>query len=225
MTTQPTYMNVWRTVQHHLLNLLFPETCVSCKRTGAVLCDRCLSRIPIDREHHDGITSIFSYRSNEIRKALWSLKYKNNKRIARVLAAVLYDAILEDMGDARAFTAARSYTLIPIPLHAKRQKQRGYNQSELICKELSLIDPVSFTYISDVLYRKRDTPSQTTLQNKAERIKNVRDCFAVTDPSRIKNTNIILIDDITTTGSTLKEAMKILRKNGAKKVAAYTVAH
>jgi ComF family protein len=182
-------------------------------------------RAHAEPKYHNGIVSIFSYQSPEIRTALWSLKYKNNKRVARILAAVLHDTIFEDISEGKNFAPASTSLLIPIPLHKKRQKQRGYNQSELLCKELSLIDPVSFIYRSDVLYRNTDTLSQTTLKNKKARAENVRGCFEVKDPKEIKGKHIVLIDDITTTGATIKEAMKVLRKAGAKKVTAYTVAH
>lgn len=219
---------MWHKIQTSITlatNFLFPTTCVSCKKIGDVLCEQCLSNVPVEHQRRGDVISVFSYQSPIIRRALWSLKYKNNKKIARVLAAILYDALLEDMSDQKNFIRTHSFLLIPLPLHKKRKRQRGYNQSELLCKELSLMDSLSFILKKDVLYRDRDTPSQTTLRNKKERFKNVHNCFSVKNPREVRGKHIILVDDITTTGATLNEAIKTLRKAGAKKVVAYTVAH
>ena len=143
--------------------------------------------------------------------------------------------------------------LIPIPLSAKRYKERGYNQAELICKELirlsktnhltppldSLGAPLSlirrgaggevFTLENNILIKPKETEHQARILNREKRLKNIVGSFAIKNAeeniSKIKNRNIILIDDITTTGATLTEAKKILKKNGARKVIAFTIAH
>jgi predicted amidophosphoribosyltransferase len=131
------------------------------------------------------------------------------------------------------------FTLTPIPLAKSRQRWRGFNQAEVLCKSLSseLGLPLAHT-----LKRKKSTKTQKDLKRN-ERITNVQDAFAVSPPARggvpratveggggsednilIKNNNFLLVDDVTTTGSTLLEAAKVLKRNGAAKVWCLTVA-
>ena len=160
-----------------------------------------------------------------IKRALWELKFKNNKAVAQPLAQALYDKILEEMQELEIFQGFTNPLLIPIPLSKKREKERGYNQSEILCKKLSFIDPVSFKLYTDVLYKPFDTKQQTKTRSRSERKNNLRGCFTVKHQEKIKGKNIILIDDIVTTGATISEARKVLKQSGAKKIVAFTVAH
>ncbi|EKE14572.1 MAG: phosphoribosyltransferase, partial [uncultured bacterium] len=112
--------------------------------------------------------------------------------------------------------------LIPIPLHKKRLKERGFNQSELLAKEIAPV--LGFKYLGEILIRKIYTQAQAELP-KEERLHNIKDCFELKEKSEIKGKTIILIDDVFTTGATLQEAAKVLKKGGAKKVWGLTIAH
>ncbi|MCK5027477.1 MAG: ComF family protein, partial [Candidatus Pacebacteria bacterium] len=115
--------------------------------------------------------------------------------------------------------------VIPIPLHKKRKRQRGYNQTELLCNELSLIDNSLYRTENHVLYKHQSTRSQTEILNRKERLKNIQGCFSIKDPEKIHGRNIILIDDITTTGATFREATRVLKKAGVRRVICFAVAH
>ena len=141
--------------------------------------------------------------------------------------------------------------LIPIPLSPKRHHERGYNQAELICEEMIKISktrhltppkgkpwsPLSsnlergrgevFTLETNILLKPKETEHQARIKDRRTRLKNIIGSFTVkeTEKNKIKNRNIILIDDIITTGATLTEAKKVLKQNGARKVIAFTVAH
>ena len=209
-----------------LLDIVFPPSCIGCAKHGASLCSRCISKISLtETSINKNICSVFNYKDPVIKQALWELKYNNNKVIARPLARALHDKILEEMQDLEIFHGFTEPLLVPIPLSRKRKKERGYNQSELLCKELSFIDPMSFTLCIDVLYKPFDTKQQTKTRSRSERKNNLRGCFTVKYKEKIKGKNIILIDDIVTTGATLLEAKKVLRGSGAKKIIAFTVAH
>jgi ComF family protein len=110
--------------------------------------------------------------------------------------------------------------LIPVPLHIKRLRERGFNQSLLLAKEIGrkYRIPVNFS----LLKRSKFTLTQTGL-NKAEREKNIKGAFAVTDEKKIADKNIILIDDVYTTGATINECSRVLLKAGAQKVAVLTL--
>ncbi|MBU2544714.1 hypothetical protein KJ618_04585 [Patescibacteria group bacterium] len=209
-----------------LLNCIFPVSCIGCAKNGKVLGSKCLSKIPLANITVDkDIYSVFNYKHPLIKQALWELKYNNNKVATKPLASALYDKILEELQDLEIFNNFTQPLLIPIPLSKERLKERGYNQSELLCKELSFIDSMSFTLCSDVLYKPVHTRQQTKTLSKSERINNLHGCFAIKNQEKIRNRNIILIDDIITTGATLLEAKKVLRQSGAKKIIAFTVAH
>ena len=109
--------------------------------------------------------------------------------------------------------------IIPVPISEERTKERGFNQSEVLCVELlstGLVD-------TGVIKRVVDTPHQTGL-SRENRENNLKDCFKVIDKKKIKGKNVLLIDDIYTTGSTLNECSKTLKKNGVNKVFALCLA-
>jgi len=111
--------------------------------------------------------------------------------------------------------------VIPVPLHPSRLRQRGYNQSLLLAREVSqkYLIPLDFTS----LRRVRPTPPQTQLSG-AERRKNIRGAFAVQNPEPLAKASILLIDDVFTTGATVEECSKILLRAGAKRVDVLTLA-
>jgi len=209
-----------------ILDLLFPNSCIGCKIKNTPLCDECISKIGETSYNTPSVTSVFCYKDTVIKKSIWSLKYNNNKNISTVFAKMLYDRMLEDLSDEKIFSDFEKSLLIPIPLSKKSRKIRGYNHAELIAIEISKLDNNnSFTLSKNVLYKIKDTPSQVSIKDKKERLKNLKGCFFVKDNEKISNKNIILIDDVTTTGATINEARKTLLAAGAKKVIAFTVAH
>ncbi len=110
--------------------------------------------------------------------------------------------------------------VLPVPLHINRIKERGFNQSGLLAKELARKLGLPVCY--DILIRKSG-PSRTTRLNRSERLKNVKGAFAAPDAERIRDRRILLIDDVFTTGETLSECARSLKKKGATEVHALTV--
>ncbi|MFA5936789.1 MAG: phosphoribosyltransferase family protein [Candidatus Paceibacterota bacterium] len=153
----------------------------------------------------------------------------------------MYEKIIEELSELSVLNNFREPILIPIPLSKKRYKERGYNQSELICQELIKIDKKTnlphirhgvygaleknFSLEKNVLIKIKDTEHQVNIQDRRNRLKNLSDSFFVKNENLIKGKNIILIDDVLTTGSTLTEAKKILKNSGARKIIAFTIAH
>lgn len=175
---------------------------------------------------HD-IKSLFNYRDPLVQYALWQLKYKGNRIIACLFGTLLYEAILEEISEKILFCNFINPLLIPLPLSREKRKKRGWNQSEMLVKEIISHDTHHiFSYSFSAFIKHKSTLSQTHL-SKYERMKNLKDCFKVPEKEirKIKGRNIILIDDVTTTGSTMKEAMDTLRRAGARKVIGFTVAH
>ena len=210
-----------------ILDIIFPVYCISCGKAGVDLCLICLSESPrAERESEKWIFLLFDYRHPPIKKALWLFKYKGKKKLANVFAEILYGRILEELSDLLVMENFRAPILIPIPLSQKRYRERGYNQAELICQELIRLDSEKdFRLEKNVLIKPQETEHQAHIKDRNLRLKNLSGSFLSKETSLIKNRNIILIDDITTTGATLAEARKTLRLAGARKIIAFTIAH
>ncbi|MFZ1980630.1 MAG: ComF family protein, partial [Smithella sp.] len=158
--------------------------------------------------------AIFSYESF-ILNAIHQFKYKRDLSIGEMLASFMADFSFPDID----FT---DYSLIiPVPLHIKRLRKRGFNQSLVLARavEHKRQIPVNFS----VLKRHKFTLTQTG-SNRDERKENIKGAFEVTDKKKIDGKNIILIDDVYTTGATINECAKTLIKAGAQKVAVLTLA-
>ncbi|HTE48984.1 MAG TPA: phosphoribosyltransferase family protein [Candidatus Paceibacterota bacterium] len=213
-----------------ILDIVFPAKCVSCGQSGADLCIKCLSDFPTaERETAKWIFPLFDYRHPPLKRALWLFKYKNKKSLARFFAKIIYDKILEELSELSLMENFNHAVLIPIPLSNLRYRERGYNQAELICKELIRINKLrhgaDLILENNILIKPKETKHQAHIENKTKRLKNITGSFSVKNCETLKGRNIILIDDIITTGATLTEAKKILKLSGARKVIAFTVAH
>lgn len=213
-----------------ILDTIFPANCISCGKTGADLCVTCLNDSPTaERETAKWIFPLYDYRHSAIKKSLWLLKYKGRKRLAKVFAEAMHPVILEELSELSVMENFREPLLLPIPLSKKRYRERGYNQAELICEALikisNLRHGVDVKLERGILIKPRDTEHQARIENRSKRLKNIIGSFGIKNPERVAGRNIILIDDITTTGATLAEARKVLRQAGARKVIAFAVAH
>ncbi len=111
--------------------------------------------------------------------------------------------------------------ILPVPLYKKKQRQRGYNQSELLARELAKLRNLPLDTTS--LIRSRNTPSQTKLGREG-RLQNMSGAFSCVNPAAVKGKIVLLIDDVATTGATLEGCAEALKAAGAKKVIAYTLA-
>lgn len=210
-----------------ILDTLFPRECVGCRAHGMLLCDKCLTKIPTaPPTEHSFICAVFDYRAPMVKRALWRFKYENARGFAKVFSERLYDEILAEVSDMVDATAHGKYLLIPIPLHASRLRERGYNQSELLARELIKHDGGGmFEFAPHILARTRKTKPQARSEKRTARLANLRDAFKCHDLARVRGRTIILIDDITTTGATLLEAKRSLADGKPRKVLAFTVAH
>ncbi len=209
-----------------ILNIVFPPKCLFCGKDG-VLCNKCIFECrPAERENLEWIFSVYDYRDPKIKKIVWLLKYKNRKILSEVIAQSIYSIMLPTLSEFYSIENFRNPYIIPIPLSRERLKERGYNQTKLITEELCKLDKNSnFEPVYNVLIKTKETEHQARIKDKSARMKNLVDTFTVTDEKLIRGKNIILIDDVTTTGATLAEAKKTLKKFGARKVIAFTFAH
>ena len=154
------------------------------------------------------------------------LKYSNRRDIAKHFGIVLYEELLDEWSERKQFARFENPLLIPIPISKKKLKKRGYNQTALIVKEILNNDANNyFSADFSSLQKIKETPSQMSLRDRRKRLANLHDAFHVSNPEKIRGRNIILIDDITTTGATLAEARRALKYAGANKFICFAVAH
>ncbi len=210
-----------------ILDFIFPIKCLACGASGSYFCSKCLSDSPsAERESAEWIFPLFDYRHPPVKKAIWLLKYKGRKKIAGAFADAMYGRIIEELSELKIMENFGSPILVPVPLSKKRLRERGFNQAELLCTEILRLDQNNYLSLKKyVLVKSGDTEHQARIKNRAERLKNLAGTFTVRGIEAVKGRNIILIDDVTTTGATLSEAKKILKLSGARKVIAFTLAH
>ena len=195
-----------------ILAVLFPQKCLGCKKENEILCSDCLLKINRpDTPHLNGIHIASNYQDAVLKKALWMLKYQGVKQLAKPLAELVRERIWKKL-------ETENWLVVPVPLSKNKLRHRGYNQAEMIAGELS------GDVRADILFKKFHTKSQVEVKNKEERLANIVGSFEIKNPETIKGKKIILIDDVFTTGATMREAKKVLKEAGAKKVVGVVVA-
>ena len=173
------------------------------------------------RDHEpafDGAVSFGEYKGG-LRELIHLLKYDSVTSAAQPLGNMLADAIAE----LRPACGDSTPLLVPVPLHKGRRRTRGFNQAELIAHAAAGQFTEKLAIASEVLVRHRETISQVGL-SREERIENMHDAFRVSDPGRVKGRSVIVVDDVMTTGTTLSECARVLKRAGAERVWAATVA-
>ena len=219
----------------NLLDLLCPRTCPMCGGYSNGICEECIQSLPRTEQaalrqnmteyvlagavndfvrqmkvmHLDKAAAFLHYeKDHPIQKAIHLMKYADQPMIGQQLghlAAVdmQYADFLEGID-----------VIIPVPLHPKRMRERGYNQSEYIARGIREVTgiPIDTTHVT----RTRNTPKQA-LQTGEERKHNVVDAFAVNHPEQLYNKHILVVDDLITTGETMRSCLKAMKRiRGAK---------
>jgi len=210
-----------------IIDAVFPRECAGCGRNGTLLCTTCIEdtqRAP--RSEHAFINAVFDYHNKTIKRAIWRLKYKNARGFSKIFAPYLYDEIIGALGNELFISGGENILLVPVPLHKKRLRERGYNQSELITREILKLDIARiFSYAPEILVRVKETKQQAKSEKRNMRIKNLRDAFNAPPTLKARGKVVILIDDVTTTGATLVDAKRAIRHLRPRKVLAFAVAH
>lgn len=206
-----------------LVSIIFPVRCLGCGASGSSLCNRCirLAKKSLDAPHPYTV-SAFDFKDPLVRRAIHSLKYYHRRDIVRPLALELANVIREECQQTkRSSFSVRNWTLVPVPMPAARKLIRGYNQAELIANELgrALALPVA----TNLLLRSHAPKRQVRTPDRTTRLNNQKGSFTVTED--LTGVHVMLIDDVTTSGSTLAEARKALFSKNAASVVAATLAH
>ena len=219
----------------NILDLFFPKRCVSCKRVGSYICSDCFSKIEfvkhpicpvcqrqavggkthpgcVGRYRLDGLVVACRY-SGPVKMAIGKVKYKWIYDIGKVLCELIVKNLWR-------FDIETNLTLVPVPLHSKRKRSRGFNQAEILAQDLAKRFGEKY---EDLLVRNVETKSQVGLKRDA-RFENIKDAFSLKNSSDLRGKNFIIVDDVYTSGATISECAKVLKRAGAKSVWAMTVA-
>ncbi|MFC1953114.1 ComF family protein [Chloroflexota bacterium] len=212
------------------LDLLFPQWCIGCGKEGVMLCSSCRSLLPgimpplcplcgkpqssgihcsncvSWQAEIDGIRSPFRFEGT-MRQAVYHLKYRNLKALVPFLAKLLSDYLVK--------YSVPGEVLVPVPLHRKRLRERGFNQSGLLTIELGKL--ICLPVVDDCLIRQLYVSSQARTSNVEERQTNVVDAFICRNDS-LKDKRVILIDDVATSGATLDACAGVLKESGVASV-------
>lgn len=165
------------------------------------------------RETRDGIVALSSFKDPQVRAAIHLVKFHAHEKSAKLLSQ-LFKRYLDTLPHQR-------YHIIPIPLSAKRGRERGHNQTHTIAQQ---VQSKRYQLSPGMLIRATHTPPQTSLRRK-DRIKNMKKAFQYRKQGLLEGEHLILFDDVTTTGSTLREAKKALKMCGAASIRMVALAH
>ena len=219
------------------LNLLFPELCNACGSSlfhgETLICTKCLydlpytdferyaenpvakqfwGRIPI----HAAMAMLYFNKGNKVQQLIHHLKYKDQTQ----LGVLLGNKLGEKIKNSECYNDIT--TIIPVPLHPKRQRSRGYNQSKLIADGIAEILKVP---VNDKLLVRGKATSTQTKKNRYNRFLNMQTVFVVNEPKLLKKHHILLVDDVMTTGATLEACGIELLKHGTRKLSIVTLAY
>lgn len=226
--TRPLDTILLRAVRFFLISLrdfLFPPICFGCGEKeveNALICPNCLTalyqwRLPVHGNAKDAVTHIRSLGpyAPPFMTLVHELKYQGRKKLAPLLGDALTSLMMTDG------LLKHADLLVPIPLHPARLRERGYNQSELLARRVSTLTGIP---VSGALRRVKNTPSQTRIKDEKRRRDNLKGAFAVRGDAALQSKQVILIDDVTTTGATLDAAAQALKQAGVGAVYALVIA-
>ena len=210
-----------------LENLVFPTCCLICgKLTKEILCKECKKEIyekaifKIERnrdaeKYFDEHIYIFEYK-DKIRNLILDYKFNDKSYLYKIFSKII-------IKNEKICGILKKYDIIiPVPIHKNRKNERGYNQSELIAREISRKIP-NLEYRNDVVEKIKNTLPQSSLTKK-QRKENVQNVYKVINKEKIVNKKVIILDDIYTTGNTVNYIAKILKEKKVKEITVLTIA-
>ena len=200
---------------------------MNCQREGSFLCEDCQAILDISSSHQE-------FQTENLSDLYYPLEYKN-PLIKNLIKRFKYEPFVKELAkDLTSLIIAHfqlldpppnfgggDYVLVPVPLEKRKLKWRGFNQSEEIGKEISKF--LNIPLINDILFKIKETLPQVELSEK-EREENIKGVFIIRNRKKISGKKILLVDDVYTTGSTMKECAQLLKKAGAKEVIGIVIA-
>ena len=220
----------------NLLDLLFPKRCVNCAAVGGFVCEECFRQVkycevqvcpqctepsiggfthPLCRRRLGAERTLCVFKfEGPIKESISALKYGGVRALAGFMADLAVAAFTE-----ASVSFGTDSLILPVPLHPVKKLERGFNQTEILAKAFG--QRLSLEVWPDLLVKKKDNPSQTKL-DREQRAANVRDAFGVNErdsrPDLLKGRDVVIVDDVFTSGATLRECAKVVKGGGARYV-------
>jgi len=219
-------------IKDFILDLIFPKFCLGCgQEGGAWLCWECLKKIlPVQTQvcpacgkiaeqgkfcrpcrvpSLSGIIVAGYYEEGSLKEIIHNFKYNAVRELGELLGTMMTTSLEEN------FSMNKDFLITAVPLHFLRRAKRGYNQSEILAEIIA--SRLNLEKNFKTLYKFRGTTAQVQTSGK-ERLKNIKNSFKINKKIRLSGRRIILVDDVATTGATLQECARLLKKAGAKEV-------
>ncbi|MDU2490176.1 MAG: ComF family protein [Clostridium celatum] len=200
-------------IYNEILDIVYPieEKCIICRADGFIgLCSYCKSRINRATIESDNLS--YGFYGGIVKTLILKFKYESDFTSGYLLSKLLVEMIEEN----KIYADVICY----VPMTKKSEKKRGFNQCEVIARHIGYHINIP---VSDCIKKIKNTKEQKTL-TKEERVKNLKGAFKVIRVKDIKNKDVILIDDVMTTGATINECKDVLKKSGANKITVLTIA-
>lgn len=208
----------------NLIEFIYPNVCGFCNKIcKEEICSKCRIKIKkhqinivikLQNKYFDELISIFKY-EGIIREKILQYKFNDKAYIKNTFAKII-------LKNKKVCGLLKKYDIIiPVPIHKSRKAQRGYNQTQLIASKLA--EYINIELCNNVLVKNKNTIAQSKL-NKQKRIENIKGAFDILNLEKVQGKNVLLFDDIYTTGSTANECSRVLKKAGAKTVGILTIA-
>lgn len=225
--------NFYQKLKKFILDVLFPIKCLGCQKEGEWICQDCFANIKLikhpvcpicekpfflgktcpgcqKRTKLDGLLVAASYKDKILKQAIHIYKYRFIKDLSEPLSRILIKYLQE-----LPFNLSQ-LVIVPVPLHRRRLRWRGFNQAQLLSQEVASYFNCPLS--DDVLIRQRHSKPQMKIKDKDLRRENIKRAFICPEPGEIKDKRILLVDDVCTTASTLKECARTLKRAGAKEI-------
>ena len=214
-------------IQEKISNLLYPPVCGICGKIAQKgICIKCnvelkkqaevniLQKEEIEEKNFEELMYLFKY-EGQVRKLILDYKFNEKSYMYKTFVNFL-------LNNKKFFNIIKSYdTIVPVPISKQRYKQRGYNQCELLGREIANI--VDIQYENNCIFKQKNIIEQSKL-NKEERIRNIQGAYYLKNGKKLKNKNVLVLDDIYTTGSTVNECCKIINEAKPNKIGVLTIA-
>lgn len=232
-------------VYNWLSDLIFPLRCIGCGKFGEYVCRGCLGSISIKKNFEcigckrntplgqtcflcaktssvDQLLIVADYKNSLVEKSIKFFKYRFIRDIEKPLSILMKKYLKWLTLDKKFNVFENNPLLVPVSLHPRRLNWRGFNQSELLAKDIA--NTFQMEMAGEVIERTVNTIPQADIKEKEKRLKNLKDVFSVRNKDKIFGREVLLIDDVCTTGATLNECANGLKANGASKVIALVIA-
>ncbi len=219
-----------------IIDFVYPKMCISCGEQGGFLCESCKDRLdtadqicpmcgegsPMGWTHPsckkyrsmDGLIVLFEYKEPVMRSVVDGIKYGFNKELPEIV-----------LKDFRFEFGIKFDMVVPVPLHFYRENWRGFNQAELLGE--TILSQVPGFKMEKVLLRSKNTKQQVLMKTREERENNIKGVFVVKNnwKGKVKGKNVLLVDDVFTSGADMRECTEMLKKSGVKTVWGLALAH